>query len=309
MKAPAFIFRSVIVTLLLLLAYNGLLLVWHPAKTTNQNIWQDNIFAMQEYLYDQPAPQVLLLGSSITDRLKMDAYPAFYNMAAGDGNPFTGLAILERSGKLPKLLLIEVNTLLGRTVDARYLDYLFTPGLYQIRQHMPSARLKYQPVSLFNPQTLRENRAKPAKKPGEQANAVQPPAVSAGKGLQEAILKVNQKKYDRALDSAQLQQSLEQLRYYLSYLQKQGVRVAFFEVPMHCTMHEAQLMVSRKTQLQQHFPPGEYTYLPSDACADYIAPDGIHLNKPSAQQFAQFLVRQTQRAYPELFAEAPALQP
>src|SRR5689334_5931378 len=62
---------------------------------------------------NEPVPDVVLVGSSLGYRLKETyfATPKLRNLSIAGGSPVTGLAIVARQTKLPKIVLVETNVL------------------------------------------------------------------------------------------------------------------------------------------------------------------------------------------------------
>jgi len=67
---------------------------------------------------NEPNPDVVLVGSSLTYRLNETyfATPKLRNLAIAGGSSVTGLAIVARQERLPKIVLVETNVL-SRPLD------------------------------------------------------------------------------------------------------------------------------------------------------------------------------------------------
>jgi hypothetical protein len=76
-----------------------------------------------------PTPDVVLAGSSLGYRLKETyfATPNLRNLAIAGGSPVTGLAIVARQTKLPKVVLVETNVL-TRPLDMALVERYSTKG-------------------------------------------------------------------------------------------------------------------------------------------------------------------------------------
>lgn len=72
---------------------------------------------------NEPTPDVVLVGSSLGYRLKETyfATPKLRNLAIAGGSPVTGLAIVARQPKLPKIVLVETNVL-SRPLDPALIE-------------------------------------------------------------------------------------------------------------------------------------------------------------------------------------------
>jgi hypothetical protein len=89
---------------------NGLQL---PSTTTRDG----TLITLNRYVR-QPIPDVVLVGSSLTFRLKEEYFtaPWLRNLALAGGSPVTGLEIVANQPRLPKVILVEANVL-SRSTD------------------------------------------------------------------------------------------------------------------------------------------------------------------------------------------------
>jgi len=94
---------------------NGLQL---PSTTTRDG----TLITLNRYVRE-PTPDVALVGSSLTFRLKEEyfATPRLRNLALAGGSPVTGLEIVANQPRLPRLVLIEANVL-SRAPDAALIE-------------------------------------------------------------------------------------------------------------------------------------------------------------------------------------------
>ncbi|WGD51953.1 hypothetical protein QA641_42240 [Bradyrhizobium sp. CB1650] len=84
-----------------------------PAVTTRDG----SLITLNRYI-QEPVPDVVLVGSSVAWRLKEEYFtrPRVRNLAVAGGSPLTGLEIVVKQPRLPKIVLIETNVL-SRRVD------------------------------------------------------------------------------------------------------------------------------------------------------------------------------------------------
>src|SRR4030081_52341 len=85
-----------------------------PSTTTRDG----SLITLNRYA-KEPIPDVVLVGSSLTFRLKEEyfATPRLRNLALAGGSPVTGLEIVTNQPRLPKIVLVETNVL-SRPTDA-----------------------------------------------------------------------------------------------------------------------------------------------------------------------------------------------
>lgn len=86
-----------------------------PATTTRDG----TLITLNRYV-QEPAPDVVLVGSSLTYRLNEQyfATPRLRNLALAGGSPITGLAIVLAQPRRPKLVLVETNVMSRPPDDA-----------------------------------------------------------------------------------------------------------------------------------------------------------------------------------------------
>ena len=107
------------VSAILLLCVAGLAAAWIgngvqlPSTTTRDG----SLVTLNRYV-NEPIPDVVLVGSSLTFRLKEEyfATPRVRNLALAGGSPLTGLAIVANRSKIPRIVLVETNVL-SRSLD------------------------------------------------------------------------------------------------------------------------------------------------------------------------------------------------
>jgi hypothetical protein len=79
-----------------------------PAATARDG----SLITLNRYV-QEPAPDVVLVGSSVAWRLKEEYFSTsrVRNLALAGGSPLTSLEIVARQQQLPKIVLIETNVL------------------------------------------------------------------------------------------------------------------------------------------------------------------------------------------------------
>src|ERR1700722_18421010 len=96
---------------------NGLQL---PSTTTRDG----TLITLNRYVRE-PTPDVVLVGSSLTVRLKEEYFttPRLRNLALAGGSPVTGLEIVANQPRLPRVILAEANVLSRPTDTALVAKY------------------------------------------------------------------------------------------------------------------------------------------------------------------------------------------
>ena len=91
-------------------------------KMTATTVRDGSLVTLNRYA-QEPTPDVVLVGSSLTNRLSESYFstPRLRNLAFAGGSPVTGLEIVAARSQLPKLILVEANVL-SRDVDTTMVD-------------------------------------------------------------------------------------------------------------------------------------------------------------------------------------------
>lgn len=99
-----------------------------PATTARDGA----LVAFNRYV-DNPVPDIVLVGSSLTFRLKEEyfATPRLRNLALAGGSPVTALEIVANQPQLPKLIVVETNVL-SRAADAELVARFSGQGRRQL---------------------------------------------------------------------------------------------------------------------------------------------------------------------------------
>jgi len=248
-----------------------------PATTTRDG----TLTTLSRYLRE-PVPDIVLVGSSLTFRLKEEyfAAPRLRNLALAGGSPVTGLEIVASQPNLPRLILIEANVM-NRPTDTVVVErysrgasepLFFRPvraavAAYEQRLHTPLAheqvafnlrRLVGQPPSDFDSRSYTERAL-------QQFNAEDPA---------DATL-VNVKR-------------MEQL---ILEMEQRGARVLLFELPYSEPIEGSQFTKTTREIVHSAFPDPR-RWLNIDVNRNELRwADGVHLDERSAIVVAQAIER------------------
>ena len=233
---------------------------------------KDNaLIALNRYL-SGPTPDVALLGSSLTARIKKEYFATLRvrNLGIAGGSPLTGLRIiLLNPQSLPKTILVETN-LLSNAVDETLVRSLSTSGhefffrpvrmataAYENWRHAPADR------TLSNADADRILKEPPQ----EYNNQVYLDRVVKGYG-QDA--------------TAVLQNNVHQLAELMSSARGSGARVLLFELPYADQFDQTRVARdTRRIALGRFGDPHEWLHL-TIAENELRWPDGAHFDERSA---------------------------
>lgn len=249
-----------------------------PATTT-----RDGTLTTLNCYVREPTPDVVLVGSSLTFRLKEEYFstPGVRNLALAGGSPVTGFEIVANQAHLPKLILVEMN-ILSRTTDMALVEkysnggnsdpLFFRPvrtavAAYESWNHTPPNhaqialtldRLLKQPPSDFDNQVY-------ADRAFREMNA-EDPTVTAG---------IN----------------VIRIQHLLSVVEGRGTRVQFFELPYSDRLEESRSVRITHEIVHDAFPDPDRWLKIDYRRSELRWSDGIHLDQRSALIVAQSIDR------------------
>ena len=257
----------------------------------SQHQWQDNLVKAQQFIYTENTPSVVIIGSSLSSRLSMDSLPeSVYNLAFNGGSIYEGLKIISQKDKLPKVVYVEMNVAL-RKENKKLLDMLYQPILYHLKKFLPSLRDGYQPAGLC-------------------LNVIKGagPSRLSRKNSMDSVddLGINEDLFKKLLDGEiadnlkvpedhDLAERFELLKRYIDLLQKKGVKVVFYEIPMNPALQHSARLSSVREAFYKYFSPKQFAYLIVPDWSGYHTTDGEHLRQSEALQYTLFLKSQMER--------------
>ena len=248
-----------------------------PATTT-----RDGTLVMLNRFMREPVPETVLVGSSMTFRLKEEyfAAPRLRNLALAGGSPVTGLQIVANQPQLPRVILVEANVL-SRPPDGALIErysqsndqaLFFRPvraavALYENRLHAP----------LTNAQVAGDLRRLLAQPPSDFDNR-----IYVARALGEFT----------AEDPSEVARSnARHLERLIPALEQRGARVLVFELPYEDKIESARAAVITRQIIHGAFPDPE-RWLRIDADRSELRwADGVHLDERSAVIVAQSIER------------------
>lgn len=230
---------------------------------------------------DTPSPDVVIVGSSMSERIPDNALaPLAINSAcAGDG-ALTGLQVVARAANPPKLLLVEIN-MIERPASSELVKRLFDTTLSNLRQHVKVAQRKFLLSNLlFN-----------------LSNKLFPdaPRKVIDKDILEAVLKGNIGQLSIPIDNNLLQERLFEIYKLISTIRSRGTLVGFYEMPIHRDLALLAHPTSIRSSFREYFQEGDYCWLFPALPEGATLNDGTHLPPAQAAAVGKELVVEAQR--------------
>ena len=280
--------KTLLVFIILFALYSGIVLL-NPKMGATQHQWQENVVKGEKYIYNtNDSIHSVILGSSLASRIVMDSLPGFYNLAFAGQGILDGLEILKSSGKYPKNIFIETNSILGEK-DKGFITTLFSPLSFYPKKYCPSLRSDKQPLAMIFPMVqqmlhkkadTKEYETKPVSSdPKEQAQAA---------AIFNKVLQIEIDFYEQQPDTVYLTKQFAQLKELLDDLNGKNVNVIFFEMPLNPKLVELPMSTGIRKWFYTLFPEKEYNYIKVPDCSGYVTTDGLHLNEQEALVYTTY---------------------
>ncbi len=245
-----------------------------------------NAMNAQNYLYERANAEVVIVGSSLSGRLRADLLDArTINLAFGGLSALDGLELITRADMRPRLVMIESNVLFRPASDS-FLDRLLAPPMAWLRKPLWALRDVARPltVGLSYAQAL-ARRLLPAPRvanatAGDQPTAGQPTTASDSESLFGRMLDLQRVAYSEPLPAPERTSMLEHLSAHLQDLRARGIEVRFFEMPTHPDLCELPRQRELRSELQKAFATVGYVRVLG--CTGIESTDGVHLRSEEA---------------------------
>ncbi len=249
--------------------------------------WQENVNKAESFIYDENSVYSnIILGSSLSNRLIIDSLPNCFNLSFGGQSIFEGLAILTRIDNLPKSVFIEMNIVL-KEENEDFIESLFSI-LYYPKKYLKVLRGKFQPITNF----------------GDIVNTritkfILPKIIvlnvnnsKSNPNLFEKLLEIQVDRYNKIPKEKKMEQNFNRLQTYVSSLEKKGVKIVFFEMPINYKLNNLPRAQIVRNAFFDKFPSNKYNFISIPSNENYITSDGLHLKPDEALKYTLFFKNQ-----------------
>ncbi|QIO31446.1 hypothetical protein [Bradyrhizobium sp. 1(2017)] len=240
-----------------------------PAVTTRDG----SLITLNRYVRE-PTPEMVLVGSSVAWRLKEEYFslPGVRNLALAGGSPVTGLEIVARQARLPKVVLIETNVL-SRAPDSALIE-TFSSGAGAQTQLLRPVRTAIAAYESWS-------HAAPSR---EHARAEQDRLLSRSPATFD-----NKVYLDRAVDqmngddpTVPTRANVALLRTLIDDMQRRGTRAFLIHVPFAPEVEDSRFVRTTKEIVHEAFPDPALWLTVNPPTRELRWDDGIHLDERSA---------------------------
>jgi hypothetical protein len=276
--------KSIIVAIILLLAYEAVIRFCAVKWDTSQNDKSANLISAQNFIYNISENEVkgdtIILGSSISRKLVTGMLGNnYYNLAFNAWSAFDGLELIKLTQKKPACLLIETNVMSNQPLPRDITNGL-NPVSYYPNKFFKSLQLQNQPVGLIIgavKENLKERMEEMKRKKRENQE------------LYNYNLKLEKEKQTKTFTDSEYTTRFEKMKTLVQEFRKQNVEVIFFEIPFDPELEHTAAIEKNRRYFKQYFPEPEYRHIALPAVNNYVYSDGLHLSLQSAPEYTAYL--------------------
>ncbi|WP_428664750.1 hypothetical protein [Runella sp.] len=255
-----------------------------PTSIIRSNFTQRNYIKVENYFYESGAMKpVTIIGSSLSTRIITDSISDFYNLGLIGLSIQDGINVILKKRHFPKLLLVETNFYLKKESDY-FLDPLLNPINYSIKKYIPLFRSDKPPISVIGQQFTLFLKKKIR---GYSVNTLKHVASKPG-DFRQGPFNITKKNYAILPDTVDVLQQLQKLKYKFTALEAAGVKIVFYEMPIHPQLINTPRYRYLNEQFRKTFNETHYTYIPTKNW-QFQTTDGIHLNEPESLIFTKYI--------------------
>jgi hypothetical protein len=264
----------------------------------SQHQWQDNIINAEKFIFDEYKQQNIIIGSSLSSRIKTKSLPNFYNLSFSGQSIYDGLNILNNTKKLPKKIFIETNVLY-KDENLDFKSMISSSFMNSIKQNIPLFRNDKQPIALINKKLINPLVNKSFEKIIYNVldkGYLKEIQISTNKTITsfDKLLKVQINIYNRKVDSIKMDNKFNLLSQQLNLLEDRGVQIIFFEIPVNPNLVNLPLAKYLREKVIKQFPNSYFIKLPPDIIK-YETSDGIHLTDEEATNFTTYFSKEVKK--------------
>jgi hypothetical protein len=241
-----------------------------------------SLITLNRYL-QEPTPDIALVGSSLTWRLKEEYFtvPKLRNLALAGGSPITGLTIVANQRDLPRVIIIETNVL-SRAVDLALVKKFSGSGGSK-PLFLPPIRTAVAVYESWNHKPIHHAQARAVL----EALLKQPPSDFDNRVyLDRALQQANSEEPTDAVRS-----NVEKLKQLRDDIRRRGSRVFLIEVPFSAPIEGSRSVLTTRRIVHEAFPNPDQWLRIDPPLAELRWLDGVHLDERSALIVVQSIER------------------
>jgi len=245
---------------------------------------QFGAITVENYLYHTIiSNKNVILGTSLSERIKSDSIKNTYNLSLSGLSVFDGLYILKLKKEVPKCIFIEMN-LINLMSNPRFKSHFSNPAL-TIKKHIVSFQEERQPLvilgNLINRQVVAFHQKSRNNLNVSDSNKIK---IRIAK-----LVEMQKRKFSRAPSDSLLALRINQLAKELEQYEKKGMKIVFIEVPIYTGHKDLPFCNAIRNAFYTKFPKSNYAYIDVPENFKVKTTDGLHLTPEEAKSYSSYL--------------------
>lgn len=267
---------------LLFLAFN----VWlhfRPIPPGNQvySYWvKENHAKAQKYLHPEFKPSIVLCGSSLSAAMTHWLADSIYDFSMVGGSWITGLEIIHRTQKLPRIVGIEINFLL-RTEDIYITEDALQSNWIPVRKFFPVFYAYNQPLDILTSDWQKV----------QMRNRIADPVSKSE--IFSTLIADKKKEYQEEPDSVLSIEMVEYIRELTAPMAQKGCKTFFYLMPMDSSLMKSPRVMKTLAHIKQL----NYPLIIPNNNFQWKTVDGEHLSNEYALLCSEYLAKQVQQIH------------
>jgi hypothetical protein len=249
----------------------------------SQSPLQGNFIKAQEFLYHGRGKKVVLVGSSISERIPSASLGAeFVNLGLIADNAFTGTEIIRRFKMRPELILVEMSlpNISRNGIGPQLLSSLESPSARHLAARSKLFEDRYQPACVFLGWL---------KSRGKMATTAE--VVDTNVFARRLTRTISD--YHEVPSESEVRAYLTSLKDPLEMLRSEGIQIAIYETPVHPALRKTPKQILIREQFDLYFPTSTWARISVESDDAFTTDDGFHLLRSRASDFAKYLRSKT----------------
>ncbi len=252
-----------------------------------EHLWQRNLSKIEHFQFDKTLHKDrIIIGTSLSKKIHTDSIHDIYNLALSGQSILDGLELLKYSKVLPKEVLIETNLLLLKK-DKDFLNLVKSPTSYFLKKHFLALRTDKHPLALVGNEYLIPSLTNVVD--NEETQEVVPKD-----SFFQQIIALRTKRSNRPVAPSLMKKRINALKDYITYLQKNNVKVIFFEMPINPNLINLYRPTITRKEIKKAFPDIQYIDYPDDVNS-YKTTDGVHLTNQESIRYSKYFHQMLER--------------
>lgn len=277
---------------------------------------ESNVLLGSEYLSVASQKDLVIVGSSMGAKIKVDALPGAFNLSFTGRGALDGLAIVKHSSSRPSVVLVEVNTLF-RSQHNEFTDKITSPyGRFLNRgsHEMPvnyiveiSAWAKCKLTSAKPDSVVPQLPSSIHKSPAdlqigggteEQARPDKDAEIDTMKNERAAFAKVtaqNIAEWQTLPEFYHLDENLDLLADYAATFAAENINLILMELPCNAEIYNSPRFQAIHEGIRSREGLRKLPLIRVDDISHYQSNDGLHLIPESSRRFTEFIATEVSR--------------